>query len=404
MFLHGGWLHLGGNMLYLWIFGDNIEDRLGHVKYLIFYLLSGIAATLAHAVANPGSRMPSIGASGAIAGVLGAYIILFPKQRVTTLIPIFMFITVREIPAVFLLGFWFILQLFTGAAVMGAHMNDVGGVAYFAHVGGFVAGMALVVLMGGRRPRRPVAYWGPVLLLLCACSSSRTQRVALDHIILHVKPGAPERVALEQAGFHIAPGVNQHEGQGTASISFEFENSFLELLWPDEDVPISPGLEKAFAKFQNKSNWRTSGACPISFALHRVGPARPLPFPTWSVAAPWMDPGTAMEMLTPRDDARSPSISIHPHAVSDVPALDATRQALRAAGALRHPIGVQRITAVRLFSPPRYTPIDALRYLEKARVLSLGRSDEWTIELTFDGAAKGKEQDFRPQLPLRIRY
>src|SRR6266850_2110520 len=118
MFLHGGWLHLGGNMLYLWIFGDNIEDRLGHFKYLVFYLLSGIAATLAHAVANPGSRVPSIGASGAIAGVLGAYIILFPKQRVTTLIPIFVFITIREIPAFFLLGFWFVLQLFTGAAVM----------------------------------------------------------------------------------------------------------------------------------------------------------------------------------------------------------------------------------------------------------------------------------------------
>src|SRR2546430_35709 len=134
MFLHGGWLHLGGNMLHLWIFGDNIEDRLGHVKYLLFYLASGVVATLAHAFANPGSRIPSIGASGAIAGVLGAYLILFPKQRVTTLIPIFMFITVREIPALFLLGFWFVLQLLTGAAVMGAPMSDVGGVAYFAHI------------------------------------------------------------------------------------------------------------------------------------------------------------------------------------------------------------------------------------------------------------------------------
>jgi membrane associated rhomboid family serine protease len=158
MFLHGGWLHLGGNMLYLWIFGDNIEDRLGHGKYLLFYLASGVAATLAHAVANPASRMPSIGASGAIAGVLGAYAVLFPRQRVTTLIPIFIFITVREIPAIFLLGFWFILQLFTGAAVMGANAGNAGGVAYFAHIGGFIAGMVLVVLMGGKRPRRPVYY------------------------------------------------------------------------------------------------------------------------------------------------------------------------------------------------------------------------------------------------------
>ena len=156
MFMHGGWLHLGGNMLYLWIFGDNIEDRLGHLKYVLFYLASGVIATLAHAVFNPGSRIPSVGASGAIAGVLGAYILLFPRARVTTLIPIFMFITVREIPAVFLLGVWFVLQLFTGAATMGGDVADTGGVAYFAHIGGFVAGMALVSLMGGRRPRRAV--------------------------------------------------------------------------------------------------------------------------------------------------------------------------------------------------------------------------------------------------------
>ncbi len=156
MFLHGGLLHLGGNMLYLWIFGDNIEDRLGHVKYLLFYLACGILATLAHALANPASRIPSVGASGAIAGVLGAYLMLFPRAQVTTLIPIFMFITVRQIPAIFLLGLWFVLQLFTGAATMGGGMSDVGGVAYFAHVGGFVAGMLLIFLLGGKRPRSPV--------------------------------------------------------------------------------------------------------------------------------------------------------------------------------------------------------------------------------------------------------
>jgi membrane associated rhomboid family serine protease len=159
MFLHGGWLHLGGNMLYLWIFGDNVEDRLGHVKYLFFYLLCGLIATFAHAVMNPDSRMPSIGASGAIAGVLGAYVVLFPKQRVTTLIPIFIFITVREIPAIFLLGFWIIMQLFFGAASMGGDLQSAGGVAYFAHIGGFVAGMVLIIILGGlRRPPRPVYY------------------------------------------------------------------------------------------------------------------------------------------------------------------------------------------------------------------------------------------------------
>ena len=151
MFLHGGWLHLGGNMLYLWIFGDNVEDRLGHFKYAIFYLLCGLAATLSHAIANPDSRLPSIGASGAIAGVLGAYIVLFPKARVTTLIPIFVFITIRELPAVLVLGLWFVLQFFVGVASIGASPDATGGVAVFAHIGGFVAGMALVVLMGGLR-------------------------------------------------------------------------------------------------------------------------------------------------------------------------------------------------------------------------------------------------------------
>jgi len=151
MFLHGGWLHLGGNMLYLWIFGDNIEDRLGHFRYLVFYLACGFAATLAHAIVNPGSRLPSIGASGAIAGVLGAYILLFPRVRVTTLIPIFIFIIVREVPAIFVLGIWFVFQLFVGVSSLGVSPEQAGGVAYFAHIGGFVAGMILVVLMGGLR-------------------------------------------------------------------------------------------------------------------------------------------------------------------------------------------------------------------------------------------------------------
>ncbi|HUP46183.1 MAG TPA: rhomboid family intramembrane serine protease [Thermoanaerobaculia bacterium] len=168
MFLHGGFLHIGSNMLYLWIFGDNIEDRLGHVRYTIFYFACGIVATLAHAIANPASTVPAIGASGAIAGVLGGYLILFPRARVTTLIPIFMFITIRQLPAVLILGLWFVLQLFSGVGSLGVRdAQDMGGVAYFAHIGGFVAGMLLIVLMGGKRraPPRPAPrptdydYW-----------------------------------------------------------------------------------------------------------------------------------------------------------------------------------------------------------------------------------------------------
>jgi len=157
MFLHGGLLHIGSNMLYLWIFGDNIEDRLGHGKYLVFYLACGFLATYAHAFFSPGSRIPAIGASGAIAGVLGAYLVLYPRARVLTIIPIIIFITIREIPAIFVLGIWFVLQLFSGVGSLGVtDAQDMGGVAYFAHIGGFVAGMVLIVLFGGfRRPRRP---------------------------------------------------------------------------------------------------------------------------------------------------------------------------------------------------------------------------------------------------------
>ena len=157
MFFHGSLMHIGSNMLYLFIFGDNIEDRIGRTKYLLFYLACGFLATYAHAFFSPGSRLPAIGASGAIAGVLGAYLILYPHARVLTLIPIIVIMTVREIPAVFVLGIWFVLQLFSGVGSLGVpDAQDMGGVAYFAHIGGFVAGMALIFLFGGtRRPRQP---------------------------------------------------------------------------------------------------------------------------------------------------------------------------------------------------------------------------------------------------------
>ena len=164
MFLHGSLMHIGSNMLYLWIFGDNIEDRLGRTRYLLFYLLCGFLATLAHAIFSPGSRIPAIGASGAIAGVLGAYLILFPRAQVMTLLPIFIFITIREIPAIIILGLWFVLQLFSGVGSLGVtDAQDLGGVAYFAHIGGFVAGLVLIAVLGGlRAPRRrepPPPWW-----------------------------------------------------------------------------------------------------------------------------------------------------------------------------------------------------------------------------------------------------
>jgi len=141
MFLHGGWMHLIGNMLYLWIFGNNIEDVMGHVKFVIFYVVCGLIAALSHALTDPASGIPMVGASGAISGVLGAYLLLFPRAQVMVLIPLGIFTRTMYVPAGFVLGFWFVLQLLSGGMSLG---QGGGGVAWFAHVGGFVAGMALI--------------------------------------------------------------------------------------------------------------------------------------------------------------------------------------------------------------------------------------------------------------------
>jgi hypothetical protein len=151
MFLHGGWLHLIGNMWVLWIFGDNVEDQLGHLKYIGFYLLSGLAAAVLHIFTNLHSQMPTIGASGAIAGVMGAYFCFFPFARVETLIPPFILGPFFELPAILFLGFWFLLQFYNGALSLAARGQGFGGVAWWAHVGGFAFGVVVALLTG--RPR-----------------------------------------------------------------------------------------------------------------------------------------------------------------------------------------------------------------------------------------------------------
>jgi membrane associated rhomboid family serine protease len=158
MFLHGGWLHFLGNMLYLWVFGDNVEDRLGHFRYLFFYLICGLAAAFLHIFTNPGSSVPTLGASGAIAGVLGAYLILFPGARVLTLVPIFFFFQLVELPALIFLGFWFVMQFFSGALSLVAANGQMGGTAWWAHIGGFVAGM-LMIWPRRNQLRRRIYYY-----------------------------------------------------------------------------------------------------------------------------------------------------------------------------------------------------------------------------------------------------
>jgi len=160
MFLHGGWLHIIGNMWFLWIFGDNIEDHVGHFPYLIFYLVSGFVASITHIALNLDSNVPSVGASGAIAGVMGAYFVLYPKARVLTLVPLIIFFTFWWLPAWIFLGYWFLLQFLSGSATaIAATSQNTGGVAFWAHVGGFVAGILLIKILPERRGRYRYAAW-----------------------------------------------------------------------------------------------------------------------------------------------------------------------------------------------------------------------------------------------------
>jgi membrane associated rhomboid family serine protease len=157
MFLHGGFLHIGSNMLYLWIFGDNVEERLGHGRYLLFYLLCGLGASAAHVYFNWGSRIPSVGASGAIAGVLAGYFVLFPSASVRTLLVLGLFVTVTRVPALIMIGIWFVTQFVSGLGSIG-DAAQTSGVAYWAHIGGFVVGLPLVLLLRGQERRPSYSY------------------------------------------------------------------------------------------------------------------------------------------------------------------------------------------------------------------------------------------------------
>ena len=158
MFMHAGLAHIGGNMLYLWIFGDNIEDAMGHGKYLLFYLVGGFAASAAHVLTSPNSQIPTVGASGAIGAVLGAYLVLYPRRRVLTLLCLGCFVRLIMVPAVYLLGFWIVMQVFSGLMTLGG--PDVGGVAFWAHIGGFATGALLARLFSPRKAEL-IRGWEP---------------------------------------------------------------------------------------------------------------------------------------------------------------------------------------------------------------------------------------------------
>jgi membrane associated rhomboid family serine protease len=157
MFMHAGLAHIGGNMLYLWIFGDNVEDRLGSFRYLVFYVVGGVVASVTHILTNPNSVIPTVGASGAIAAVLGAYLVLFPRQKVLTLIPLGFWLRLTLLPASLVLVVWFLLQFFQGVLTLGG--PDVGGVAVWAHIGGFISGVILGQLLKKPENAYPAYHW-----------------------------------------------------------------------------------------------------------------------------------------------------------------------------------------------------------------------------------------------------
>jgi hypothetical protein len=242
--------------------------------------------------------------------------------------------------------------------------------------------------------------------LICAqATAGKPPGLEFDHIWIVVTRDAPERAALERAGLKISPDVNRNDGQGTASVSTEFLNGYLELMWPDPTVSVASGAERGVEKFKNRMNWHTSGWCPIGIGLHRTGAHTTLPFSTWSITAAWMPAGSSIEILTPRDDTKSPSFFIEPPALMVNEGANrklAENDSKRAA--FQHPIGVERITAIRLVRPKDYEPIPAFTYLENAGIFKTSQGEEWAVEVTFDTGRKAQKKDLRPDLPLILHY
>jgi hypothetical protein len=228
----------------------------------------------------------------------------------------------------------------------------------------------------------------------------------LSHAWVVVTTGAPERTALEKAGFRIAPTVNRHDGQGTASVTVELFNCFLELIYPDSTVSISPALRAGAEKFRLKSAWRTTGYCPIGIVFDRT-PATPgkFPFPTWRVTADWMEKGTFIEMLTPKEMFRAISLSISSHPAST---RDSANQALArdsVQGAMfLHPNGARRLTGLRVVGPSADVFPPAASYVAGYGLVRFDVGKHWLLEATLDDGAQGLTRDLQPNLPMVIHY
>ena len=249
---------------------------------------------------------------------------------------------------------------------------------------------------------------GLLLATTGSAAAADSPVLAVSHAWIVVATGAEERSALEGAGFRIAPTVNRHDGQGTASVTVELLNGFLELIYPDPTVPVSPESQRGAEKFRLKSRWRETGYSPIGIVFDRT-PATPesFPFATWRVSADWMETGTYIEMLTPREMPEAVSLSISSHATSTREAENVALAGDPTKGAIfLHPNGARRLTALRVIAP---TPTDgrlppAAAYVAAQGLVSFDGGAEWLLEVTLDEARQGVTRDLRPALPMVIHY
>lgn len=247
-------------------------------------------------------------------------------------------------------------------------------------------------------------------VIICALALAAAPREAsslrLSHAWVVVTTGAPQRSVLESAGFRIAPGVNRHDGQGTSSVTIEFLNGFLELIYPDPEVPVSPALQAGAEKFRLKSRWRETGYSPIGVVFDRApGSKESFPFATWKISADWMEKGTYIEMLTPRETPKAVSLSVSSQAASarstenEKLARDPVKGAM-----FLHPNGARRITGMRVVAPGTEALPAAAKYLSDLGLIKFDVGGDWLLEVTLDDGARRVTKDFRPELPLVIHY
>ncbi len=253
-----------------------------------------------------------------------------------------------------------------------------------------------------RKLRVAVLLVAPMALALGADAPPLT----LSHCWIVVTTGAPERKVLEEAGFHIAPTVNRHDGQGTASVTVEFFNGFLELIYPDSTVPVSPALQAGAEKFRLKSAWRQTGYSPIGIVFDRnAATPEKLPFATWKITADWMEKGTFIEMMTPREMRKAVSLSIssHPASTRERENVELARDPVKGMMFL-HPNGARRLTRVRVVAPDADSFPPAAAYIAGHRLMKFDIGSQSLLEVTLDEGRQGITRDLQPTLPMVIHY